>query len=170
MTIKVSQDTLYQYIQEHNIKLVRLAELMDLSEASINSCFKHHITNRGVPRSFTPAAIDKLNFAIWRIAVELRQRLLTFGSDQVFTNAHGRTYDPALIEPMKKIGEYMNLTALVERVLGWNKGRKENVLVISSSKIYGTISEDDVNRINAEILSIVGVLSSYEVVPEERQE
>lgn len=166
MTIKVSQDTLYQYIQEHNIKLVRLAELMELSEASINSCFKHHITNRGVPRSFTPAAIDKLNFAIWRIAAELRQRLLTFGSDQVFTNAHGRTYDPALVEPMKRVGEYLNLTALTQRVLGWNKGKKENILVTPSSKVYGNISEDDANRINTELLAIAGVLSNYEVVAE----
>ncbi|MBQ7180079.1 MAG: hypothetical protein IJR87_02160, partial [Bacteroidaceae bacterium] len=165
--VQISQDTLYQYITEHGIKLVRLAELTGLSEASINSCFKHQIINKGTPRSFTAKAVVKLNAALEQIADNLRGSILTFGSDQTYTNQRGKTYDPELVEPLKQIGELLNLTALVGRVLGWSKDKKENVLVTKSSKVYGNISEDDVNRINAELLSIAGVLSSYEVVPDE---
>lgn len=165
--VKISQDTLYQYITEHNIKLVRLAELTGLSEANINSCFKHHKDKQGNPRYFTRCNLSKLNAALEQVADELRGCLLTFGSDQTFTNNRGKTYDPALVEPVKKVGNMLNLTALVSRVLGWNQNKKENTLVSPSSKNYGNITRDDADRINAELLAVAGVLSSYEVVPEE---
>ena len=165
--VQISQDTLYRYLDEHSIKLVRLAELMGMSGPSVTSCFKHQIINKGTPRSFTAKAVVKLNAALEQIADGLRGSILTFGSDQVFTNQRGSTYDPALIGPMKKIGELMNLTALVGRVLGWNERKKQAVITQPHSKVYGCISEDDVNRINAELLAVAGVLSSYEVVPDE---
>ncbi len=165
--VRISQDTLYQFLLEHGIKLVRLAELMGMSCSSLTSCFKHQLIKRGTPRSFTPKAIVKLNEALPQIAENLRSSFLVFGSEQVFTNQRGKTYDPALIEPMKKIGGYMNLTALVQRVLGWNQDKKENTLVTPSSKNYGCISKQDADRINAELLSVAGMLSSYEVVADE---
>lgn len=162
--VKISQDALYQYITEHGIKLVRLAELTGLTNTSINSCFKHDLNRDGTPRIFTRKVTDKINDALPRIADMLRESTLHFGSSQVFTNKHGRTYDPALVEPMKKIGNILNLTALVERVLGWNKRKKANIIVDNNSKVYGNITEEDVNRINAELLAVAGVLSSYEMV------
>jgi hypothetical protein len=162
--VKVSQDVLYQYLTEHGIKLVRLAELTGLSEASINSCFKHQLINNGTPRSFTRQAVRNMNEALEQIADVLRGLVLQFGSDQTYTNQRGATYDPALVEPLKKIGEWMNLTALVERVLGWNQRKKENVLVTRSSKAYGTVSQADATAINNELLAVAGVLGSYEVV------
>ena len=165
--VQISQDVLYQYLTEHGIKLVRIAELIGISEASVNSCFKHHKDAYGNPRSFTRYNIRKLNGAIEQIATELRGYMLTFGSDQTFTNQRGKTYDPALIEPMKKIGNLLNLTALVIRVLGWNQNKKENTLVSPSSKNYGCITREDADRINAELLAVAGVLSSYEVVADE---
>ena len=164
--VKISSDTLYQFLTEHGVKLVRIAELTRLSEASINSCFRHHLINNGVPRTFTRYTLRRLNAAIEQIANELRSLTLVFGSELVYTNQRGNTYDPALVEPMKRIGEYMNLSALVERVLGWNRSKKDNVLVTRSSKVYGCISQSDVDRINAELLSVANVLSSYEVVSE----
>ena len=165
--VQISQDVLYQYLTEHGIKLVRIAELIGISEASVNSCFKHHKDAHGNPRSFTRYNIRKLNGAIEQIATELRGYMLTFGSERTFTNQRGKTYDPALIEPMKKIGNMLNLTALVERVLGWNKNKKENTLVSPSSKNYGNITREDADRINAELLAVSGVLSSYEVLADE---
>ena len=165
--VKISQDTLYQYLLEHGVKMIRLTELMEMSGSTITSCFKHQPLNNGTPRSFTRKAIVKLNAALPQIAENLRNSILVFGSDQVFTNQRGKTYDPALIEPLKKIGEYMNLTALVQRVLGWNQDKKENTLVTPSSNNYGCISKQDADRINAELLSVAGVLSSYEVVADE---
>ncbi|MBR5395801.1 MAG: hypothetical protein IK144_12095 [Bacteroidaceae bacterium] len=152
---------------DHNIKLVRIAEIMGVSEASVNSCFRHHNDVHGNPRSFTRYNIRKLNVALEQMADELRGCMLTFGSDRTFTNMRGSTYDPALIEPIKRIGNLLNLTALVSRVLGWNQNKKENTLVSPSSKNYGNISKADADRINAELLAVAGVLSSYEVVPDE---
>lgn len=165
--VKVSSDVLYQYITEHGIKLTRLAEFAGVSNANINRCLKHDLNSNGKPQIFTRKITDKINEALPRIADMLRESTLQFGSSQVFTNQHGRTYDPALVEQMKKIGNILNLTALVERVLGWNKSKKENILVIRSSKVYGNIREEDVNRINAELLAVAGVLGSYEVVPDD---
>lgn len=165
--VKISQDTLYQYIIDHNIKLVRIAEMVGVSEANINSCFKHHKDAHGKPRSFTRYNIRKLNIALEQIAAELRGCMLTFGSDRTFTNMRGKTYDPALVEPIKRIGNLLNLTALVSRVLGWNQNKKENTLVSPSSKNYGNITREDADRINAELLSVAGYLSNVEVVPDE---
>jgi len=164
--VQISQDALYQFITDRSIKLVRLAELMGMSGPSVTSCFKHQIINNGTPRAFTGKAIVKLNAALGKIADNLRSCILTFGSEQTYTNQLGNTYDPALIEPMKRIGETMNLTALVERVLGWSERKKQAVITQPHSKAYGCISEEDVNRINAELLAVAGVLSSYEVVPD----
>ena len=164
--IKVSQDALYSYLTEHDVKLSRLAELMGKTLPVVSSCFLHHKDMQGRPRYFTRQNVEVINQVLPQIAAELRSLLLTFGSDQVRTNSRGRTYDPALIEPLKAIGQYMNLTALVERVLGWNKHKKEAILVTPSNKTYGNISEADVLAINNELLSVAGVLSSYEVVPD----
>lgn len=162
--VQISQDALYQYLTDHGIKMVRLAELTGLSEASINVCFKHSKGSNGLPRVFTQKAVDKINEALPSLAQSIRKSILIFGSEQTFTNQRGVTYDPALVEPMKKIGDLMNLTAMVNRVLGWNKDKKENTLVSPSSKNYGNISKDDADRVNAELLAIAGVLSSYELV------
>ncbi len=165
--VKISSDTLYKFLTEHNVKQVRIAEKMGISVASLTSCFKHQLINNGVPRNFTVQNINRMNVAISQIAAELRMCLLTFGSDKTYTNQRGVTYDPALVAPLKRIGKYMNLTALVARVLGWNQDKKETTIVSPSSKNYGNITREDADRINAELLSVAGVLSSYEVVADE---
>lgn len=162
--IQISSDTLYQFLTEHGVKESRLAEFMGVSTTSVNDSFLHRIMPTGKPRSFTRKTVIKLNSALEQMADALRSSVLTFGSEQTYTNQWGNTYDPALLEPMKELGKLVNLTALVERVLGWNKFKKQAVFVAKNSNSYGCISQDDVNRINAELLAIAGVLSSYEVV------
>lgn len=163
--IKVTQDTLYEYILAHNIKLSRLAELMGLKKPEVvMSCFKHHKDRHGRPRKFNADHIAAINQALPVIAGELQARLLTFGSAQAYTNKWGNTYDPALIDQLNDLGKYLNITALVMRLLGWTKGKKSAVFCQPSSKAYGTISEADMIAINNEILSIIGVLTSYEVI------
>ena len=162
--VEVSQDTLYQYMLTHGIILSRLAELIGKSPEMVMSCFKHHKDGRGKSRYFSHANIVAINKALPMIADELRARLLTFGSKQTYTNQRGATYDPALVGPIKEIGKYLNITALVKRLLGWSKGKKSAVLVQASGEAYGCVSEADVVAINYELLAVAGVLSSYEVV------
>lgn len=162
--VKVSSDVLFEYMTEHGVKMLRLAELTGLSDATLHVCFKHMAGSNGQPRTFTPQAVKKINEALPVIANELRGCMLAFGSNQTRTNSRGTTYDPALVEPLKNIGLVLNLTALVTRVLGWSKQKKDSILVTKVSKVYGNISQADVDRVNTELLAVAAVLSSYEVV------
>jgi hypothetical protein len=161
---KVSQDFLLNIIDERGVNVTTLAELMGMSATMVNGCFRHNKDAKGNPRNFPEKTLPKLNAALVAMADEMNKIQIPFGSSQTYTNQRGATYDPALVEPLKKIGEWMNLTALVERVLGWNQRKKENVLVTRSSKAYGTVSQADATAINNELLAVVGVLGSYEVV------
>lgn len=162
--IQVTQDTLYEYLTGHDVKLSRLAELIGVVPEVVLSCFKHHKDWHGRPRKFNAGHIEAINGALPVIASELQSRMLKFGSDRTYTNKWGSTYDPALVEPLKELGKYLNLAGLLTRLLGWSSGKKGAVLSRPNGKMYGCISQKDATIINTEVLSIVGVLSSYEVI------
>ena len=165
--VQISQDALYQFLTEHNMTIGLLAVKMGVSEGIVYGCFRHSLNRLGQPLKFSRANVEKLNQAISTIADELRQSVLTFGSDQKFTNQRGTTYDPALAEPIRHgISRYFNLKRMTERVLGWNKAKCEGTVCTKSSPMYGRVSQEDADRLNAELLSVAGVLSSYEVVTE----
>ena len=164
---QVSQDTLYEYMQAHGLKMTRLAQLIGKSDDVVTSCFKHHKDVHGRPRSFNDQHLALINEALPRLADELLARRLEFGKGDVTTNRWGNVYDPSLIEPINELGVYMNVTALVDRVLGWKKGKKSAVFCQPSSKAYGCISKADATAINTELLAVAGVLSSYEVVADD---
>lgn len=166
--IKVTQDFLYQYLLEHNFTISMLANKMGVSNAILSRSFRHMPNRLGKTMYLSAANIARLNVVLEQVADELRGCVLNFGSPQTYTNLHGRTYDPALVDVFKDgAGKYFNLTGLTERVLGWNVNRKRMTLSIEKSPIYGNISKQDADRINAELLSVAGVLSSYEVVADE---
>ena len=160
--IKVTQDTLYEYMQAHDIKLTRLAELIGRAPEVVMSCFKHHNNWHGNARSFNAEHVALINEALPRLAAELRARVLTFGSPQVHER-RGKKYDPALVEPMKDLGRYVNITALTNRLLGWSYGKKCAILSRPHGRVFGNITEQDVVEINNEILAVAGVLGSYEL-------
>ena len=165
--VKMSQDSIYDYLTKHGVIISRIGELMGMEPSSVISCFKHHLNPRGIPRHFTVRGIAKLNDALQVLVGELRSHVVVFGSDKVYTNKHGRTYDPGMIEPLNELGKYMNLMSLTNRLLGWNQRKKLNVFSSPATKNYGNISESDVNAINAEVLSVAGVLEGVEVVPDD---
>lgn len=162
--VKVSQDILYGFLKEHNVTKVVIAQRMGVSESIVGGCFRHALNRHGKPLSFSANNIVKLNEALQMIASELRQCVITFGSDDLKTNKHGSTYVPSALEGFRKLGTYFNVTKLTNRVLGWNESKRVMILSCKSSITKGNITADDVNRINAEILSVAGVLDCYEVV------
>lgn len=164
--MKMSQDQLYKYLMDHDVIILRLSELMGLSKTLVNYNFRHALNAHGNPRYFTVDGIKKLNDALHVFAHELRACLLHFGTEKMYTNKHGRTYDPGMIEAINNLGKYLNTTALICRMLGWSKSKKANVFGAPTVKNYGNISEDDVDILNVEIMSIVGVLENVEVVPD----
>lgn len=165
--IKMSQDALYKYLNDHDVKTIRIAELMGKTPAVVISNFRHHKNAHGNPRRFSVENIRQLNDALHVIAKELRGCLMTFGTDQKYTNNHGRTYDPGMIPAMNRVGEYLNLTKLTGRILHWSTEKKLNVFSAPSSKRYGNISEDDVLAVNAEVAAVAGVLECVEVQPDD---
>lgn len=163
----MSQDQLYKYITEHDVKFSRLAEQMGISPTAVSSYFRHLPNMHGNLRTFSVDNIKKLNDAIRGFSQELRACLLHFGTGQMYTNKHGRTYDPGMIEAINRLGKYINTTALLCRMLGWSKSKKANVFGASTSKNYGNISQEDVDVLNVEVMSVAGFLENVEVVPDE---
>lgn len=165
--VKVTQDVVYQYITEHNVNLSGLAREMQANPTLVAGCFKRNLDRHGHPRHFTAATLPRLNAALDSYAAKMRQSLITFGSDKTFTNKRGFTYDPGTIPALKNLSQYFNLTAFVIRLLGWTENVKNLKLSAPTSPSYGCITHDDINRINAELLAVSGVLSSYEIVPDD---
>lgn len=165
MKIQVSQDFLYDYLKEHGFIITILSTYMGISESIVRGCFHHDLNRLGRPMSFSAANIAKLNEALTAIADDLRRCVLTFGSDQTFTNQRGVAYDPALVEQIKNgMGKFFKMKGMTERVLRWNKTKCDTTLAVRKSPMYGKVSREDADRLNAELLSVAGVLSSYEVV------
>ena len=163
--IKISADTLYMYLVDHDITITRLSDYMGVSNGIVMGCFRHNPNKQGNPLSFSAANIKRMNEAIMRIAEDMRKGLLVFGTEQTYTNRHGAVYDPGLVSSVKQhLGKFFKLRNLTERVLGWNGGKYNLTISSPKSKIYGNISKDDADRLNAELLAVAGVLSSYEVV------
>lgn len=159
---ELTQDELLKVLDVNGIKLVRIAELMGLSEAMVNICFHHAKNKNGKPFSFSPEAIDKLNEAVRGVASGLASCLLVFRGKK--EEGGRKAYDKTLIEPIKKIGEWVNLIDFLNRTLGWNKVKKNNVLVFNNTKVYGHITQQDADAINAELLRMVSDLSRLQVV------
>lgn len=164
MKVQVTSDTLYQYLLEHNFTISLLSKYMGVSNGIVCNSFQHVPNRLGKPMKFSAANLEKLNAVLPQIADDLRRATITFGSDQTFTNSWGKTYDPAAREAVLAVGNYFKITPLLLRILGWKKGKRDMILVSTKSPVYGQVSQEDVNRINAELLSVAGVLSSYEVV------
>lgn len=162
--VKVNQDTLYQYLQAHDVNLSGLAREMVANPTLVAGCFKHNLDRNGKPRHFTAVTLPRLNAALGQMAVKLRQSVVPFGSSKKYTNNWGNTYDPGSLDAIKNLSKMFNLTSFIMRVLGWNEKKKNSVMSDKTSKSYRCVSQDDVNRINAELLAVAGVLGSYEVV------
>lgn len=164
---KVTQDFLYEYLTNHNVNLSRLNELMGVSNGILMGCFRHNPGRHGKPLSFSAKNIEKMNAALGELAGLMRGCVVKFGSDQTYTNKRGTTYDPGTLPQVKALQRYFKLNPFCERVLGWNLSKKEYILCSPSSKAYGTVSADDVARINSEVLAVAGMLGGCEVVADE---
>jgi hypothetical protein len=168
--VNVSQDFLYKYLTDHNVNLSRLNELMGVSNGILMGCFRRNPDRYGNPLKFSAKNIEKLNAALVELSGMMRESVIAFGSEQMFTNNRGSTYDPGTLPKVKGLSHLFKMNPFCERVLGWKLTKKENVLCTPSSKVYGNISSDDVNLINTELLAVAGVLSSYQVVADKAQE
>lgn len=161
---KVTQDFLLEYLTQHNVNLNRLNELMGISNGLLMGCFRHSPNRHGNPMKFTAAIIDKLNEALPLLADQMRSGLVTFGSDETYTNKKsGITYDPATVPQLRALQRWFKLGPFFLRVVGWTQNRTSSALNSKTAKAFGTITADQVSRINAEVLAVAGMLSGIQV-------
>ena len=161
---KVSQDFLFKIINDNGVNVSALASMTGLSEQMVNGCFRHNKDMNGNPRNFPEKSLPRLNAALVEFAGQLRESLITFGSDRVYTNNRGVKYDPACVERVNGLQRYFKLTKFLNATLGWSQNTKSQILHSPSSKAHGCVSQDDVNCINARILAVAGMLDGIEVV------
>lgn len=164
--IKLTQDELYQFFLDHNLTVKRLGELIGLSDSAMSSAFKHHKVN-GKPHYFPLAKLQFINDALSVLSGEIADRLVSFNPENNRARHSVRVFDRACVEQFRRVGEYFNLTALVGRILGWNKAKKQNIICIPASKVYGHITQEDVNRINAELRLVAAAIANFKLVAEE---
>lgn len=163
---KVSQDFLYDNIVKHGVNVKAIAELMGISVTMVNGCLRHDKDMHGNPRNFPAKTLPKLNAALEQLAEQLNQSLITFGSDQTYTNNRGTQYDPAAVDGIQALRKYFKLTPFLKDALGWTENKKSIVLHTPSSKGYACVSAQDVRRINAAITQVAVLFGGIEVVAE----
>jgi hypothetical protein len=160
---KVSQDFLYEYLKEHNFIISKLTKVMGVSKGILDGCFRHDLNRHGKPLSLSAANVERLNAALQQISAELRDSVISFGSQQMFTNVRGTTYDPGCVPAIQRLGEYFTMKAFTARVLGWNTAKNNQTISIKSSAMFGRVTADNVAKINAELLAVAGMLGGIEV-------
>ena len=161
---KVSQDFLYEYLKQHDVVISVFYKRMGVSKGIVDACFRHDINRHGKPLYLSKANVTKINTALEQIAEELRRCVIVFGSPDTYTVNGGKIYDPGTLPAIQRMAEYFNMTKLTNRILGWNKGKKDGTISVRTSTTYGRVTADDVSRLNAEILAVSGMFAGIEVV------
>lgn len=164
---KWTQDELYDFLTSNDVTITRLSDLMGMTIGMVASNFKHHVTRHGKPRSFNYQQTVKLNEALQQLAKNMRQCMLRYAGTEQKKGNLGKIYYPALRQQMNDgVGQYFNLVSLTQRVLGWNRTKKRNVLESNkeNSKASGCITAQEAELINKEILAVAGMLESHEIV------
>jgi len=160
---KVTQDFLLEYLTQHNVNLKRLNELMGVSNGLLMGCFHHDLNRHGNPMKFSAANIEKMNEALPLLADQMRSGVVTFGSSETYTSRRGETYDPATVPQLRALQRWFKLGPFFQRVVGWTQSRTSSALNSRTAKAYGTITADQVARINAEVLAVAGMLGGIQV-------
>lgn len=161
--IKVSQDELRTFLEGHHFINAALAKKMGVSEGIVSGCFRHDLNRHGKPLSFSRKNIDLLNQALQQIAEELSTCKLKCSNEEAATRRFIND-DPAIIESLRKIGEYIRLNWLTANVLGWNQKKCLNNISLNGPKPHVHISKEEAGRVSTSIMSIASTLAGWEVV------
>lgn len=163
--ITVTQDHLKTFLGDHHFINAALAKKMGVSEGIVSGCFNRKLNRHGKPLSFSRKNIELLNQALRQIAEDLSGCKLE-ASDEEFATKRFINDDPAVMESLRRIGEYIRLQGLTNKVLGWNTKKCLNNISVNGPKPHVHISKEDSMRITTEIMSIAGTLAGWEVVPD----
>lgn len=165
--IEVTQDQLKYYLEEHHFIRAALAKKMGVSESIVGDCFNHLLNRHGKPLSFTKKNVELLNQALQQISEELSRCKLKCSNEEEQASRRFINDDPAIIDGLRKISEYIKLRGLTAKVLGWNNRKCESNINLKESRLHVHIKREEIERINIEIMAIAGTLATWEVVADE---
>lgn len=165
--IKVSQDELKRFIEAHHFVRVALAKKMGVSESIVGDSFNHMINRHGKPMSFTKKNIELLNIALQQIAEELSASKLKCSNEEEAATRRFINDDPAIIDSLRKISEYIKLRGLTAKVLGWGTRKCESNINLKEANPRVHLKKEEIELINNEILTVAGTLANWEVVADE---
>lgn len=164
--IKVSQDELRTFLEGNHFINAALAKKMGVSEGIVANSFHHALNRHGKPLSFSKKNIKLLNQAMQQISEELKCCKLKV-SNEDFVSKRFINNDPAVIESLRKISEYIKLRGFTNKVLGWNQRKCEINIKLKAPNPHVHISKEDAGRISTTIMSIAATLAQWEVVADE---
>ena len=162
--IKVSQDELRIFLRGCHFINAALARKMGVTEGIVSGCFHHKLNRHGKPLSFSKKNIELMNVALQQISKDLIECKLKFAKDEDSSSKRFIDDSPAVVESMRKISEYIKLSGLTNKALGWDKRKCDYNINLKANNPRVHLSKEDADRINAELLAVAGALSSYEVV------
>ena len=165
--IKVSQDELKGFLEAHDFIRVAIANKMGVSESMVGNCFSHSLNRHGKPMSFTRRNIELLNHALQQISEELSSCKLKCSNEEEQASRRFINDDPAIIDSLRKISEYIKLRGLTKKVLEWDKRKCENNIKLKEANPHVHIKKDEIERLNIEVMSIASTLAGWEVVVDE---
>lgn len=161
--IKVSQDELKTFLESHDFVRVAIAKKMGVSESIVGDCFNHLKNRHGKPMSFTKRNIELMNTALQQIAEELSTCKLKCSNEEAATRRFIND-DPAIIESLRRISEYIKLRGFTAKVLGWGTRKCETNINLKASTPRVHLKKEEIELINTEILAIASTLAGWEVV------
>lgn len=126
-----------------------------------------HDAPHGREARFLNKHIPDLNHAISIVANKIASMELTFRPSP--TSKKGKWIDKKLLRQFQKLGEWVHIKSITMEALGWNKLRYNNIISISSSRIYGHITAEDCDRINIALKKVAAFLGSVELVVEDEK-
>lgn len=163
--IKVSQDDFKTFWEGHHFINAALARKMGVSEGIVSGCFQHKPNRHGKPLSFSRKNIELLNQALQQIAEELSGCKLKPSTEEAATKRFIND-DPAVMESLRTIGEYIRLNRLTHQVLGWGQKKCLNNISLNGPKPHVHISNEDAGRIRTAVMAIAGTLAQWKVIPD----
>ena len=162
--IKVSQDELKMFIEAHHFVRVAIAKKMGVSESIVGNCFEHVPSRHGKPLSFSKKNIELMNNALQQIAEELSASKLKCSNEEEAVTKRFINDDPAIIDSLRKISEYIKLRGLTAKVLGWGARKCESNINLKESNPRVHLKKEEIELINNEIMTVAGTLANWEVV------
>ncbi len=143
-----------------------LSELAGMNYAVLLARIRHDVS-RGCVYRFSEKHILILNKALDLLAEKISA--FEFDFNPYLSAQKGMKVGLSVIPQFKVIGRLLRIKNITMKALGWNSSRYDNVVVLSSSKIYGHIKADDCDRLNIELKKIAAYLSNIELVMEEEK-